>query len=181
MGTSSQPLLAVHGCSLAAFENYSRPNESGCVHGGPVRNARVSCSHRCDERTRVHKCVNKSLFQPLESSPVIQRCHPPAVLPTLVPSLLEIGSQLAQQMHTLTAKIGFASHVALCSASVAKGPQKQSQSISFLKLSWGSMPPDASLVPRPLPDFISQLWRKIRRRPGTNIRHGPEMVDSILT
>ena len=23
-----------------------------------------------------------------------------------------------------------------------------------------------SLVPRPLPDFISQLWRKIRRRPG---------------
>ena len=25
-----------------------------------------------------------------------------------------------------------------------------------------------SLVPRPLPDFISQPWRKIRRRPGTN-------------
>ena len=25
-----------------------------------------------------------------------------------------------------------------------------------------------SLVPRPLPDFISQLWRKIGRRPGTN-------------
>ena len=24
-----------------------------------------------------------------------------------------------------------------------------------------------SLVPRPLPDFISQLWRKIGRRPGT--------------
>ena len=24
----------------------------------------------------------------------------------------------------------------------------------------------ASLVPRPLPDFISQLWRKIGRRPG---------------
>ena len=23
-----------------------------------------------------------------------------------------------------------------------------------------------SLVPRPLPDFISQPWRKIRRRPG---------------
>ena len=23
-----------------------------------------------------------------------------------------------------------------------------------------------SLVPRPLPDFISQLWKKIRRRPG---------------
>ena len=25
-----------------------------------------------------------------------------------------------------------------------------------------------SLVPRPLPDFISQQWRKIGRRPGTN-------------
>ena len=25
-----------------------------------------------------------------------------------------------------------------------------------------------SLVPRPLPDFISQLWRNISRRPGTN-------------
>ena len=25
-----------------------------------------------------------------------------------------------------------------------------------------------SLVPRPLPDFISQPWRKIRRRPGIN-------------
>ena len=24
----------------------------------------------------------------------------------------------------------------------------------------------ASLVPRPLPDFISQVWRKIWRRPG---------------
>ena len=23
-----------------------------------------------------------------------------------------------------------------------------------------------SLIPRPLPDFISQLWRRIRRRPG---------------
>ena len=32
--------------------------------------------------------------------------------------------------------------------------------------SWGkcTMP---SLVPRPLPDFISQPWRKIGRRPGT--------------
>ena len=23
-----------------------------------------------------------------------------------------------------------------------------------------------TLAPRPLPDFVSQLWRKIRRRPG---------------
>ena len=36
--------------------------------------------------------------------------------------------------------------------------------------------PKCSLVPRPLPDFILQPWRKIGRRPGTNIRHGPEMV-----
>ena len=27
--------------------------------------------------------------------------------------------------------------------------------------------PYYSLIPRPLPDFISQLWRKVRRRPGT--------------
>ena len=26
---------------------------------------------------------------------------------------------------------------------------------------------NGSLVPRPLPDFVSQLWRKIGRRPGT--------------
>ena len=38
-----------------------------------------------------------------------------------------------------------------------------------------------SLVPRPLPDFISQPWRKIGRRPGSKIRHGPEMVDSVCT
>ena len=25
-----------------------------------------------------------------------------------------------------------------------------------------------SLIPKPLPDFISQLWRKIGRRPGSN-------------
>jgi len=29
-----------------------------------------------------------------------------------------------------------------------------------------SRPSTASLVPRPLPDFISKLWRKIGRRPG---------------
>ena len=34
----------------------------------------------------------------------------------------------------------------------------------------------SSLVPRPLPDFILQLWRKVGRRPGTIICHGPEMV-----
>ena len=39
----------------------------------------------------------------------------------------------------------------------------------------------SSLVPRPLPDFISQPWRKIGRRPGIKLRHGPEMVDSVST
>ena len=39
------------------------------VHGGPARNAHVSCLRRCDERTRVITCVNKSLVQALESCP----------------------------------------------------------------------------------------------------------------
>ena len=32
------------------------------VHGGPSRNARVSCLRRCDERTRVITCVNNLFF-----------------------------------------------------------------------------------------------------------------------
>ena len=47
------------------------------VHGGPAQNARVS---RCDERTRVHKCVNKLLFQSLESSPVLYPAMSPPLL-----------------------------------------------------------------------------------------------------
>ena len=39
------------------------------VHGRPVRNARISCFCRCDERTHVNTCVNKSLVQVLESCP----------------------------------------------------------------------------------------------------------------
>ena len=41
---------------------------------------------------------------------------------------------------------------------------------------------DGSLVPRPLPDFISQLWRKIGRRPGTNTtsRTGNGGLDSYV-
>ena len=39
----------------------------------------------------------------------------------------------------------------------------------------------ASLVPRPLSDFISQPWRRIGRRPGIKIHHEPEMVDSVST
>ena len=39
-----------------------------------------------------------------------------------------------------------------------------------------------SLVPRPLPDFISQPWRKIRRRPGTitTSRTGNGGLDSYV-
>ena len=36
-----------------------------------------------------------------------------------------------------------------------------------------------SLVPRPLPDCISQPWRKIGRRPGSKTSSRPEMVDSV--
>ena len=43
---------------------------------------------------RVNTCVNKSLVLALESCPSSD-VTPPAVLPTLVPSLLEIQSQLA--------------------------------------------------------------------------------------
>ena len=77
---------------------------------------------------REYTCVNKSLVLVLESCPSSD-VTPPAVLPTLVPSLVEVQSQLAQQMHTWTAINGmqyFASHV---SASVPKWSQKQSQSI----------------------------------------------------
>ena len=34
------------------------------------------------------------------------------------------------------------------------------------KICMENMECDLSLVPRPLPDFILQLWRKIGRRPG---------------
>ena len=75
---------------------------------------------------------------------------PPAVMSTVVPSLVEIQCQLAYQMHTWTAKnwIQYStsnvaySYCYYSSASVTKWPQKQSQSIYLLKISWGSMPPD---------------------------------------
>ena len=40
----------------------------------------------------------------------------------------------------------------------------------------------SSLVPSPLPDFISQLWRKIGRRPGTSTtsRTGNGGLDSYV-
>ena len=38
-----------------------------------------------------------------------------------------------------------------------------------------------SLVSRPLPDFISQPWRKSGEDLGSKLRHGPEMVDPVST
>ena len=57
---------------------------------------------------------------------------------------------------------------------------------SFLILYSGCYPPvtiqTGSLVPRPLPDFISQPWRKIGRRPGTitTSRTGNGGLDFIM-
>ena len=50
---------------------------------------RVSCLRRCDERTRINTCVNKSLVQTLESCPSSDAS---AVLPTLIPSIVKIRS-----------------------------------------------------------------------------------------
>ena len=38
-----------------------------------------------------------------------------------------------------------------------------------------------SLDPRPLPDFISQPWRKLGEDLGTLLCHGLEMVDMVST
>ena len=35
------------------------------------------------------------------------------------------------------------------------------------------------IVPRPLPDSISQLWRKLGEGLLSTLHHGPEMVDSV--
>ena len=37
------------------------------------------------------------------------------------------------------------------------------------------------LVPKTLPDFISQLWRKSGEGLASLLRHGLEMVDSVST
>ena len=77
--------------SLAAIENHHCPNKSGYSYW-----AGRMCTHKLftPQRSRVHH----------------------AVLPAMVPSLVEIRSHLAQQMHTWTAKKKWmqytASHVA---------------------------------------------------------------------
>ena len=51
---------------------------------------------------RKYTCMNKSLFQALESqltSCLSSGATPPAVLPTLAPCFVEIQSQLAQNIH----------------------------------------------------------------------------------
>ena len=78
--------------SLHAIENHCRPNKFG--HGGPARNVCVSCLRHCDERMRVNKCIAISGAQEFTSCPP-NAVTPPAVLPNLVPFLLEIRSQLA--------------------------------------------------------------------------------------
>ena len=114
-------------------------------------------------------CVNKSLFQALQSSPVLLVSHrlncfadifsvllhtispsftPPAVLSTVVPSLVETSDViwLSKCIHGQPKLIRkqCSVHCYYGSASVPKWPQKQSQSTLFLKISWGSMPPDPS-------------------------------------
>ena len=86
--------------SLAAIENHRCPSKSGCSYAGlflegqPRTRAR-KWSRRCDGklRARVNACVNKSLrmsgAREFTSCPSID-VTPPTVLPTSVPSLVEI-------------------------------------------------------------------------------------------
>ena len=86
--------------SLAAIENHRCPSKSGCCYAGlflegqPRTRAR-EWSRRCDGklRPRVNTCVNKSLrmsgAREFTSCPSID-VTPPTVLPTSVPSLMEI-------------------------------------------------------------------------------------------
>ena len=69
--------------SLTAIENHRCPSESGCSYAGlrtSAERAHVNCLRRCNERPRVNTCVNKSLCQVLESSPVILLLMSPHLL-----------------------------------------------------------------------------------------------------
>ena len=118
--------------SLHAIENHCRPNKFG--HGGPARNVCVSCLRHCDERMCVNKCIAISGAQEFTSRPP-NDVTPPAVLPNLVPFLLEIRSQLAGLANAyvnsqkLECNIFHDPFSYYGSASVPKWPQKQSQSI----------------------------------------------------
>ena len=64
-------------CSLDAIQNHRRQNQSGCrrlcLWRTSARGTRtyVSRLRHCYERTRGNTCVNKSLFQTPQSSPVV--------------------------------------------------------------------------------------------------------------
>ena len=110
--------------SLDAIENHRCPSKSGCCYAGlflegqPRTRAR-EWSRRCDGklRPRVNTCVNKSLrmsgAREFTSCPSID-VTPPTVLPTSVPSLVEIWSQVAQQMHVGQPKIEWNSSYCFC-------------------------------------------------------------------
>ena len=102
-----------------------------------VEHACISCWQHCDKIKDACKAIlGTREFTSCSSSDVT----PPAVLLTLVPSLVEIQSQLKQQMqHRQPCKWVCKPCSYYGSASVAKRPQKQSQSI---KMSRGSMPPE---------------------------------------
>lgn len=70
--------------SLDAIENHRRP------HNQRGMRARISCLRRCDEGRNVTISAAQEFTNCLPSDVTT-----PAVLPTLVPSLLEIRSQLA--------------------------------------------------------------------------------------
>ena len=66
--------------SLTAIDNHCCP---GCSYVGlrtSAERVRVNCLLRCDERPHVNTCVNKSLCQGLESSPVVLLLMSPHLL-----------------------------------------------------------------------------------------------------
>ena len=82
--------------SLAAIENHRCPNESDYSYASffvEDQRGTGGCLRHCDERTRVNTCVNKSLVLALQSC-LSSDVTPPAVLLTLVPSLVEFQNQL---------------------------------------------------------------------------------------
>ena len=69
--------------SLTAIENHRCPSKSGCSYAGLKTNAeraRKLFTPLRDERPRVNTCVNKSLCQALESSPVVLLLMSPHLL-----------------------------------------------------------------------------------------------------
>ena len=81
--------------------NWESPlSKQVCSWRTSAERVHVSCLRRCDERIRANKLL--LIFRALESSPVVflyvgwyhySDITPPAVLPTLIPFLLEIWSQ----------------------------------------------------------------------------------------